>query len=711
LFEKNLGFSYRGYQSPTRRYALAIILPLVFALLRFLMQPLFGSEAPLLIFTLPVVLSAWFGGLGPGLVTTFLSTIFGTWFFVSAFGLSPMNSPAELARIGFFLIEGLMISLLSSRLQRTEGRLGTIVEHVTDAVITIDSSGKIMWWNPSAERIFGYKTDEVIGQNVSILMPEPYRSEHDNYIAHYAHTGKPHIIGTEREVLGRRKDGSIFPIDLAVSEFTLGNNRYFLGLARDITSRVREAEELRLAKEAAEAGNRAKIQFITNMSHEVRTPLGVIIGFTDLAREQENNPPETQRFLEAINRNALQLAQLVDEVLDLSRIEGANLRIDKARFEISSLLSNLGAILTPQARQRNLTLTIESDGPVPSIIHTDPSRLKQILLNIVENAIKFTDRGEVRIIIRSRLPQDRLAPIMLEFEVIDTGIGMDVDQQRAIFTPFTQGDASMARRYSGAGIGLALSRRFSQALGGDLILKRSEPARGSDFIASILDGPAGSAQFITIDRQDLDEHGQVQTLPYPRPREAPRRVSGNNSPSTMDNGARTGSDMKTAPHTASDSRSRTAANSGLAGHPAHAPGASGSPAGSTPSHERLRGRRLLLVEDSPDNRAMVARFLTKEGAAVEWAEDGSDGVKKAMDHHPDLVLMDIQMPVCDGYNATISLRKQGFAAPIVALTAHALREEKERSLRSGFDEYLTKPVNRDELIETVRRLTEKMVRP
>jgi PAS domain S-box-containing protein len=634
------------------------------------LRPMTGEAISLLLFLFPVIVAAWYGGFAPGIFATVCGVTVSTVMYAISSDAPRDISVPELIRIGVYLSEGLLLSLLAglfhgalesrtraqeekfaalTSLTTSEARARSIVDHVVDGIFTMDEQGKIDSWNQAAEKIFGYRASEIIGMHVSQILPEQESEDHNEYFDHYRSPCRPKILGVGREVVGRRRDGSTFPLDFALSDFMLDGSRYFTAIVRDITERIRSANELRQAKEAAEAASRAKSQFLANMSHEIRTPLGVIVGFTDLASSPEQTESERLQALSAIARNARQLSVLIDELLDLSKIEAGRLELEKTRFELMSLIEDLRAALALRAKEKGLRVTFESEGAIPRLIHSDPIRLRQILLNIVGNAIKFTEAGNIRVLVRARVNQDALAPIQLEFEISDTGIGIEPEQQARLFRPFTQADSSMSRRFGGTGLGLAISRKFAQALGGDLTLMKSQPGVGSTFLLTILDGPASEAEFVEFPIQDLG-FGPRMVSPPPKTEAKPVVL----------------------PTNAAD----------------------------------LNGLRILLVEDSPDNRAMVTRFLTRAGASVETAVNGEEGVKKAIDLQPDIVLMDIQMPEKDGHTATAELRRSGFAKPIIAITAHAMKEERDRSLSNGFDEYLTKPVNRSRLIETLHRFAE-----
>ncbi|MCA9244562.1 MAG: response regulator [Phycisphaerales bacterium] len=393
------------------------------------------------------------------------------------------------------------------------------------------------------------------------------------------------------------------------------------------------SSELRKALEAAQHANRAKSEFLANMSHEIRTPMTAILGYADvLAELDRSDDAERQQAVVAIKSNANHLLAIINDILDLSKIEADKLEVERIPVSPATLISEVVSLMGLRAKERSIELRCELDGAIPAKIHSDPVRLRQILVNLVGNAIKFTSAGEVRICARWPRPAETI-----EFSVTDTGIGMTPEQVARLFRPFSQADSSTTRRFGGTGLGLTISRRLARLLGGDIEVE-STFERGSTFRVTIATGP-------------LDESDVVTTLTPPRP----------------DKGA----------------------------------------AGAAAELEKLDGR-ILLVEDGPDNRRLISRLLTNWGAEVTSAENGRQGVDIATDAWRrgeafDMILMDMQMPVLDGYSATQELRRQGYHGPIIALTAHAMATDRDKCLNAGCDDYATKPIDRKALRASIDR--------
>lgn len=386
-------------------------------------------------------------------------------------------------------------------------------------------------------------------------------------------------------------------------------------------------EELEFSKNEALIANRAKSQFLANMSHEIRTPLGVIMGFLDLLKSEGSSVGDHASFMDVIERNSQQLLRLIDDILDLSKVEAGKISIERVNFSLVELLLTLSSALSLKAREKGIEFKLSLATSIPEVISSDQVRIRQILVNLIGNAIKFTSSGQVELVVSYQSPT-------LKFLVKDTGIGISAEQASNLFEPFRQADSSMTRKYGGTGLGLALSKRLAQALGGDLVLVESHLNQGSQFEASIMIKPIENVKMVNSDNLT----GGFEKSNQPEDEKG-----------------------------------------------------------------RLSGLKVLLVEDSPDNRRLITTYLKKTGAQVSSAEDGHEGVKRALGESVDVVLMDVQMPRMDGHQAMRKLRSVGFSRPIIALTAHAMKEERDRCFESGCTDYLTKPISKTHLINVLSR--------
>ena len=394
----------------------------------------------------------------------------------------------------------------------SEARCRAILKSVVDGIISIDERGTILFINPAAERTFGYRPNEVVGRNVSLLMPEPYRSEHDGHLARYLDTGEAHIIGIGREVEGRRKDGSTFPLDLAVSRLPEEGRTLFIGIVRDVTERKRTKEALqrahdelearveertreltveiaerwrieaalRAAKEAAETANRAKTEFLAAMSHELRTPLNAILGFSEVLKiSPDFSLGEKQdEYLDIIMQSGGHLLELINDILDVSAIEAGKLQLNDEYVDVAKLAE--ASVQLVRARAAEAKVGLSTSLPETGLrLHSDERRMKQILLNLLSNAVKFTpEGGDVSLDVH--LADDG----SMVFSVSDTGIGMDKAGLAKAMTMFGQVDGSLSRQYEGAGLGLPLTQRMVEAHGGTLEIE-SKPDLGTTAVVRI----------------------------------------------------------------------------------------------------------------------------------------------------------------------------------------------------------------------------------
>ncbi|MBF0179712.1 MAG: PAS domain S-box protein [Magnetococcales bacterium] len=364
-----------------------------------------------------------------------------------------------------------------NRLRRSEATTRAIVESAVNGIVMIDPEGVIRLFNPAAERLFDHKAGEMIGRNVNMLMPSPVREEHDGYLRRYLETGERRIIGAGREVEGQRRDGSTFPLNLAVSELGVGAERMFVGILTDLTARKAVEQALVDARELADQANRMKGDFLANMSHEIRTPMNAIMGMTHLALQTDLTDKQKD-YLGKIQYSARNLLGIVNDILDFSKIEAGKLTMECIAFRLDEVLEHLYGMIGMKAEEKGLDWQVTSADDLPELLLGDPLRLGQVLINLGNNAVKFTERGTIRIVV------ERLAEagqrIQLGFAVQDTGIGVTEEQRRRLFQAFIQADASTTRRHGGTGLGLSICKRLVTLMGGDIRVESTLGA-GSTF--------------------------------------------------------------------------------------------------------------------------------------------------------------------------------------------------------------------------------------
>ena len=374
------------------------------------------------------------------------------------------------------LADDLKVSQIKSR---------TIVDSVLDAIVVINSQGIIIEANASVYPVLGYQQEELLGQNINILMEGRHHVNHDGYLQRYLETGKPHIIGKPRQLVARRKDGTAFPIDLSVSEARFGDSVVFTGIIRDISHRLIAQQELAAARDAALESARLKSEFLANMSHEIRTPMNGVIGMTELLLDSQLSLEQHDQ-VRTVQQSAESLLRIINDILDFSKIEAGKLSISNSRFELLPIIEGVVDLLAESAHSKGIELAFFIDQGVPSAIVSDPIRLRQVLINLLNNAIKFTERGYVilNISAQGKRWEQEGDKQLLRFDVIDTGCGIPEAAQAKLFSAFSQVDGSVTRQHGGTGLGLAICKQLAQLMGGNVGLL-SKSGVGSNFWITI----------------------------------------------------------------------------------------------------------------------------------------------------------------------------------------------------------------------------------
>ena len=501
-----------------------------------------------------------------------------------------------------------------------ESRLHAIFDNSPDAFIQLDTNGKIVNWNYKAEEIWGYRKDEVLGKIFSIVMPDHDLGLNPGYRMCYEKS--ENVIGVIREVIGLRKNGSHFPLELRASEIIFDGGRELLVSARDITERKSNENILLNAMNAAEAANAAKSAFLSNMSHEIRTPMNSIIGMTSLALKTSLNAKQYD-YLNKIDYSARHLLGLINDLLDFSKIEANKLELELVDFELPVVFENLSKQMVQSAANKGLPLNFDLDSALSAPMRGDAMRLMQILLNFSSNAIKFTTQGEI-VVSAKLLDTSSDHGYRVRFEVRDTGIGLTPEQIDQLFVAFHQADTSTTRKYGGTGLGLVISKQLAELMGGRVGIV-SQPGQGSTFWFEV----------------QLAKGDKLLVQPEPK----------------------------------------------------------------TFNFDLLKGVSVLLVEDNLFNQQVAVELLREVGTGVSIANNGQEAIDLLKARNFDCILMDVQMPVMDGIEATRQIRANAKLAGnyIIAMTANARKEDKERCFSAGMNDFVSKPVFGDQLYAAISR--------
>ncbi|MDZ7617728.1 MAG: PAS domain S-box protein, partial [Patescibacteria group bacterium] len=557
--------------------------------------------------------------------------------------------------------------------------LEAIYRHAPLALVVIDADRRVRQVNGFAEQYAGRSAQEMLGSRTGEAMrclnalnnpqgcgfgPRCQECVIRKTVLDTLEHGTTHLLVEAPYPLSLEDETSYLTFLVSTTPIVIKDSRMALVTLQDITKLKQNEIELAQSKVrleqinqelessiarmndlavAAEAATMAKSEFLANMSHEIRTPMTAILGF---AKAAEDGCPQQCEFglntyrdyLDIVTRNGEHLLRLLNDILDLSKIEAGWLTVEHIECSPCRLVMEILSLMQVRGTAKGLEMTAEFEGSIPEVIQTDPTRLRQILINLLGNAVKFTEQGRVSLIVR--MGEDSVGKASMVFEVIDTGVGMTDAETSKLFQPFSQADTSTTRRFGGTGLGLAVSKRLAEALGGDVRLMETAPGAGSRFQLVIATGPLDGVRM--LDREARARHLQSWKNP----------------------------DVET--------------------------------------EASLPECRVLLAEDGADNRRLVGHLLKKVGAKITVAENGqlaADLVLAASESERpfDVVLMDMQMPVMDGYEATRLLRRQGYAGVIIALTANAMEGDRRKCLNAGCNDYLAKPMTAQQLFSTIGR--------
>ena len=664
-------------------------------------------------------------------------------------------------------------------LRKSEARNRAVVETAQDAIITMTSEGLMRSFNPAAERTFGYGAGEVVDRPLSMLMPERFRGLHEAGFRRYLGGGEAHVVGMGPVALaGLRAGGEEFPLELSIGEMREEDDVLFTGIIRDTTERKRYEQELEVARDAAEEASRAKSDFLANMSHEIRTPMNGVIGMTELLRDTDLTE-EQEEYAKTVRTSAENLLVIINDILDFSKIEAGKVALEEMDFDLRATVEDVARMLAARAQEKGLDLINFIEYDVPANLRGDPFRLRQVLTNLLGNAIKFTEAGEV--VVRTSLLEETPEGATVRFEVADTGIGMSEEERGRLFRSFSQADASTTRRYGGTGLGLAISKRLVGIMGGEISVE-SEPGAGSTFSFTVplrkaAEGPTpapgtdaaprelrGLRVLIVDDNATNRRILEKQTTAWgmepasaeggPAALERLREDAARGEPydlALLDMQMPAMDGMQLARLIREDpgipaprllmltsvgqrgdgEEARRAGISAYLTKPVRQSELRGAiTAVLGPTHDAadnaadrplvtrhtlresaaVSRARVLLAEDNAINQKVAARMLENLGYRVDIVPDGRQALEAVSRADYAAVLMDVQMPVMDGYEATAAIRsledpdKRG--TPIIAMTANAMAGDREKSIAAGMDDYVPKPVKTEALDATLKRWTQ-----
>lgn len=649
-------------------------------------------------------------------------------------------------------------------IKESEEKFKAVTQSASDAIVSINESGEIFFWNKSADTMFGYSNEEIIGKSLQLIIPNRFWQGHKSGLKRFRETREPKVIGKTVELIGRKKDGNEFPIELSISNWDMKDEICYSGIIRDISERKQIERAMHQAKLEAEKAASVKAEFLANMSHEIRTPMNGVIGMTGLLLDTELNA-EQKDCVETIRASGDALLTIINDILDFSKIESGNLLLEMQSFYLHDSIEESFDFLASKAAQKNLEMAYDFENNVPEVIIGDITRLRQILINLLGNAIKYTEEGEIAVTVNAEEKED--GKYKIHFAVRDTGIGIPKDRMNKLFQSFSQVDTSTTRRFGGTGLGLAISKRLSEIMGGT-VWAESELGKGSVFNFTIqaelgeepkreymigpfpvlrkkkvliVDDNETNRKLISylVDKWEMDsvavssglqalelirggESFDVALIDMHMPNmngimlsaEIRRYCKRDELPLVMLTSIdRRKEDLKIISDYFSAYLLKPIKQSQLynaiisvfkEAKEEHVPGKR-----ETQFDSELAQRyplRVLLADDNVINQKVAERMLQRMGYRPDIVSNGLE-VLQALENVPyDLLFIDVHMPEMDGLDATRRICKQYSREErplIVAMTADVMKGDMEKCLAAGMDDYIGKPIKVPELIRALER--------